>query len=182
MNEHGTNGSQSLHPGPDDAGDPGSPAFPEAEEYGNRVLYRERLNPAWWMWLLYAGFGLSVLLALSPISLWLGALGLVLAIGITATVAYTRAAQIVVTEEELQVGRARIERRFVGEVEPFTEAGEIRRVRGPELDARAFMSFSASVGPICRIEITDPVDPTPYWLTSTRRPQQLADVLTGASS
>lgn len=144
------------------------------------VLYRERLNPAWWMWLLFVGFGLSVLIALAPIATWLGILGAVMAVSVCAAVAYTRAAQILVTPEDLQVGRARIERRFVGEVEAFTQADEIRSVRGPQLDARAYMNFAASVGPICRIEITDPVDPTPYWLASTRHPQQLADILNGA--
>lgn len=143
----------------------------------NTVLYHERLNPAWWMWLLFLGFGLSVLIALAPIAMWLGILGAALAVAICAVVAYTRATSIVVTNQDLQVGRARIERRFVGLVEPFTDAQEIRQVRGPQLDARAYMNFSASVGPICRIEITDPVDPTPYWLASTRRPQDLAEVL-----
>lgn len=145
----------------------------------NTVLYHERLNPAWWMWLLFLGFGLSVLIALAPIAMWLGIVGAVLAVAMCAVVAYTRATAIVVTDQDLQVGRARIERRFVGLVEPFTDPQEIRQVRGPQLDARAYMNFSASVGPICRVEITDPVDPTPYWLASTRRPHQLAEVLNG---
>ncbi|MDO5619364.1 DUF3093 domain-containing protein [Kocuria sp.] len=150
---------------------------PELDATNHAVVYRERLNPAWWMWLLFVGFALSVLIALAPIAMWLGVTGAVLAVVICAAVAYTRATEIVVTDQDLQVGRARIERRFVGLVEPFTDAQEIRQVRGPQLDARAYMNFSASVGPICRIEITDPVDPTPYWLASTRRPHELADIL-----
>ena len=30
-----------------------------------------------------------------------------------------------------------------------------------------------------KIDITDPSDPTPYWLTSTRRPEELVAALTG---
>lgn len=146
-------------------------------EVQNTVLYQERLNPAWWMWLLFIGFGLTVLIALYPIAPWLGVLGAVLAVVTTAGIAYSRAPRIVVTAEELQVGRARIERRYVGTVESFTNPDEVRAVRGPQLDARAYMNFSASVGPICRIEIVDPVDPTPYWLTSTRHPRALAEAL-----
>jgi hypothetical protein len=32
---------------------------------------------------------------------------------------------------------------------------------------------------VVRIEITDPSDSTPYWLTSTRRPDELVAALTG---
>lgn len=84
--------------------------------------------------------------------------------------------RIVITEETLQVGRARIERRFVGGAEAF-RGSAVQRVRGPELDARAYMNFRVSVGPVVRIQITDPVDPTPYWLTSTRHPERIVEVL-----
>lgn len=142
------------------------------------VLYREKLDPAWWMWLLFLGLGVTVLISLAPIAIWLGIAAGALAIVIAAVVAYSRASRIVVTSEALQVGRARIERRFVGQVEAFTNSEDVRRVRGPELDARSFMNFSGSASGMCRIEIIDPVDPTPYWLTSTRRPHELAEALT----
>lgn len=173
MTSPGSPDSPDIHPGSPDS---------SAHQEHNAVLYQERLHPAWWMWLLFIGFGLSVLIALAPIATWLGIVGAVLAVVISAAVAYARARQIVVTTHDLQVGRARIERRFVGEVEAFSDAEQIRRVRGPELDGRAYMSFAASVGPICRIEITDPVDPTPYWLASTRHPQRLAEVLTAGTA
>lgn len=142
------------------------------------VLYREKLDPAWWMWLLFLGLGATVLISLAPIAIWLGITAGALAVVVAAVIAYTRASRIVVTGEALQVGRARIERRFVGQVEAFTDSEDVRRVRGPELDARSFMNFSGSASGMCRIEIIDPVDPTPYWLTSTRRPHELAEALT----
>lgn len=142
------------------------------------VLYQEKLDPAWWMWLLFLGLGVTVLISLAPIALWLGIVAGAAALGAAAVIAYSRASRIVVTGEALQVGRARIERRFVGTVEAFTDSEDVRRVRGPELDARSFMNFSGSASGMCRIEITDPVDPTPYWLTSTRRPHELAEALT----
>lgn len=142
------------------------------------VLYQEKLDPAWWMWLLFLGLGVTVLISLAPIALWLGIVAGAAALAAAAVIAYSRASRIVVTGEALQVGRARIERRFVGTVEAFTDSEDVRRVRGPELDARSFMNFSGSASGMCRIEITDPVDPTPYWLTSTRRPHELAEALT----
>ena len=84
--------------------------------------------------------------------------------------------RIVVTSQDVRVGRAYIERRFVGEAHPLrVEAA--RRARGPELDGRAFMNFRISITDMCLIEITDPVAPTPYWLTATRHPDALADAV-----
>ncbi|MBN6754302.1 DUF3093 domain-containing protein [Kocuria palustris] len=137
------------------------------------------MNPAWWMWLLFLGLAGSVVIALAPIATWLGILGGVIALILAPVIVYSRASSIVVTEDLLRVGRASIERRFVGEVEAFTDPDDVRRVRGPELDARAYMNFSASASGMCRIEIIDPVDPTPYWLTATRHPHELAQALVG---
>ena len=131
------------------------------------------------MWLLFLGLAGSVVIALAPIATWLGILGGVIALILAPVIVYSRASSIVVTEDLLRVGRASIERRFVGEVEAFTDPDDVRRVRGPELDARAYMNFSASASGMCRIEIIDPVDPTPYWLTATRHPHELAQALVG---
>ena len=140
------------------------------------VLYEERLSAAWWMWLLVLFAGLVGLIALAPINMWVGAaVGAVVAGG-TAVALIVSSTGIVITGESLQVGRARIERRFVGEAEAF-RGSAVQRVRGPELDARAYMNFRVSVGPVVRIQITDPVDPTPYWLTSTRHPERIVEVL-----
>ena len=104
-----------------------------------------------------------------------GLVGAVVAGG-TAVALIVSSTGIVITGESLQVGRARIERRFVGEAEAF-RGSAVQRVRGPELDARAYMNFRVSVGPVVRIQITDPVDPTPYWLTSTRHPERIVEIL-----
>lgn len=143
------------------------------------VLYEEKLTPAWWMWLLVLFAGTVALIALAPIDPGVAVVAALLAAGGAAAALVTSSSSIVITGESLQVGRARIERRFVGEAEAF-RGDEVRRVRGPELDGRAYMNFRASVGPVVRIRITDPVDPTPYWLTSTRHPERIVEVLSTA--
>ena len=149
---------------------------PPAKVDPKTVLYEERLSAAWWMWLLVLFAGLVGLIALAPINMWVGAaVGTVVAGG-TAVALIASSTGIVITGESLQVGRARIERRFVGEAEAF-RGSAVQRVRGPELDARAYMNFRVSVGPVVRIQIIDPVDPTPYWLTSTRHPERMVEVL-----
>ncbi len=164
--------SSSASPSDDPRAARPSPAgAPEA-----RVLYEEKLTAAWWMWLLVLFTGLVALVSLAPINLWVAGLAALVVAGGTAAAMVASTSSIVITDEFLQVGRARIERRFVGAAEAF-RGDEVRRVRGPELDGRAFMNFRASVGPVVRIRITDPVDPTPYWLTSTRHPERIVEVL-----
>jgi hypothetical protein len=83
---------------------------------------------------------------------------------------------IVVTDDSLTVGRASIERRFVGAVEAF-RGPEATAERGTRLNALAYLCIRGWIDPVVRIEINDPSDPTPYWLTSTRRPEELVAAL-----
>ncbi|MFI7482685.1 DUF3093 domain-containing protein [Kocuria sp. M1R5S2] len=149
-----------------------------AGQPGSELLYEEKLTAAWWMWLLVLFAGLVALVALAPIDTGAAVAAAVVVAGGTAVLLVVSSTSIVITDEFLQVGRARIERRFVGEAEAF-RGDDVRRVRGPELDGRAFMNFRTSVGPVVRIRITDPVDPTPYWLTSTRHPERIVEILSG---
>ncbi|RKQ37119.1 DUF3093 domain-containing protein [Kocuria tytonis] len=125
------------------------------------------------MWLIVAFVGGTGFVAVAPISIAVGvivAAVLVVAIGLVLTLGAPR---IVLTNEDLRVGRAYIERRYVGEAVAIRGA-DARAARGPDLDGRAFMNFRVSVPELCRISIVDPVDPTPYWLTATRHPDELA--------
>ena len=49
--------------------------------------------------------------------------------------------------------------------------------RGQRLDARAWLVIRGWVSPVVKIPVTDPVDPAPYWLVSTRRPALLVDAI-----
>ena len=83
-----------------------------------------------------------------------------------------------VTPESLQVGRAHIERRYVGRAEAFR--GDAARIAaGPAADGRAYMCFRPWVSPVVRIRIDDPADPTPYWLANARHPEDLVRALGG---
>jgi hypothetical protein len=82
-------------------------------------------------------------------------------------------ARVQVVDGELRVGRARIEARHLGRVEAL-DAEQTRRVAGREADARAFLLLRPYLARAVKVEITDPADPAPYWLVSTRHPDQLA--------
>jgi len=135
-------------------------------------LYRERVLPS------ALTFGLAPLLGafVYAIALPLDAtVGLWLAIFSTLILAsclYFLAPVIVATESEFRVGSATIERKFLAAIHEVLPE-EIFAERGHKLDSRAFTSFQSSVHSALKIEISDPADPTPYWLFSTRRPEEL---------
>ncbi len=142
--------------------------------------YRERLWPAPWLYLATALVIPASLLVFLPIDLGVGIAVAVALYAGCVVLLLVASPSITVTSDELLAGRARIPLALVGQVAQFA-GDEARAERGPRLDARAWLLIRGWIDPVVRIEITDPDDPTPYWLVSTRRPAQLAAAL-GSSS
>ena len=149
---------------------------PADQSPAQTVLYSERLLPAVWIWLVTAGIAGTFLLAFVPISIEVGIVVAVVAALILSVALLISTPVIRVTADTLQVGRAQIERRWIGDVEAF-HGDAATQQRGPALNATAFMCFRGWISPVVKIEITDPADRTPYWLTSTRHPEKLVDAL-----
>lgn len=125
------------------------------------------------------GLSAASILIFVPISLTTGfiAFGVVL-VGLTAALVASTPT-IAVTSESLQVGRAHIERQYVGEVSIFSGDAATEQ-RGIKLNGLAYMCIRGWIKPVVKIEITDPADRTPYWLTSSRHPEYLQAALRGA--
>lgn len=85
-------------------------------------------------------------------------------------------ARVMVADGELRVGRARIEGHHLGRVDSL-DAEQTRRVAGVEADARAFLLLRPYLSRAVRVEVTDPADPAPYWLVSSRDPDALAEAV-----
>ncbi|MDX2024996.1 DUF3093 domain-containing protein, partial [Microcella sp.] len=135
--------------------------------------YRERLWPAPWIGLIAALAIPASLLTFAPISAVVGAtVGIVLALGVVG-VAIASAPLITVGDGMLRAGSARIPLSHVGGTE-VARGDDARLARGQRLDARAFLVLRPDIPAVLRVAVTDPDDPTPYWLLSTRRPEELA--------
>nr|WP_026448884.1 DUF3093 domain-containing protein [Actinopolyspora mortivallis] len=144
-----------------------------------RPRYRERVRAAWWSWPL--PLVAAVLLAAEVhmgypgIRAWLPYVVLVpLAVGLVLWMSRLR---ILVTDEEFVVGSARLPLRVIADVEVIPRERK-QRALGPELDPAAFLVHRPWAPTMVRIWLDDPEDPTPYWVVSTRRPEQLARALT----
>jgi hypothetical protein len=143
------------------------------------TIYRERLWPAPWLFISTALVIPASLLVFLPINPWVGV--------VTAAVLYLGCAGLLlaaspvieITGTQFHAGRARLPIAIVGAVECF-HGEEARLERGQRLDARAWLLIRGWVDPVVRIGLVDPLDPAPYWLVSTRRPEQVAAAIEAA--
>lgn len=141
-------------------------------EYAERLFVPLR----WWVQatMLVATFWLALVVAVPAIA----------AFGITAAIAALVAAGFLrygsmpvrVADGELRAGRAHLPLAYVGEVTPLDKE-ETRLLAGRDANAHAYLAMRPYVKRAVRVEVTDPADPAPYWLVSTRRPKQLAAAL-----
>ncbi len=131
------------------AGDTGS-----ASGTPGAVIYQERLWPNFWIWLIAAGTAGAVIFVLAPISLTTGYIAAAVAAIILVVLLIVSAPRITVTEKTLQVGRAQIERKFIGHVQAFT-GEDATAQRGTELNGTAYICFRGRNQPVVKIEIND---------------------------
>ena len=119
------------------------------------------------------------LLVFLPIGVEVGIIGSIALLAIGLGFLWATTPTVEVTDAALRAGRATLPMQFVGTAVAIT--GEDATVaRGRELDARAWLLLRGWVKDVVRVENTDPNDPAPYWLISTRRPAELVDALTQA--
>jgi Protein of unknown function (DUF3093) len=140
------------------------------------VGYRERLVPgpgtiAACLLLLPA-----VLLVLLPFSRVGGVTAAVLLTAATIAGLAAGAPVVAIEDGMLRAGRARIDVRLTGPAEAL-HGDDARTARGTGLDARAWTVLRAWVDGVVRVPLQDPADPAPYWLVSSRHPEELAAAL-----
>jgi hypothetical protein len=81
--------------------------------------------------------------------------------------------------ETFSARNAEIPMKFLGKAEVIERETQFEEL-GRKLDARAWLCIQASVKKLVKIEILDPNDPTPYWLVTTRRPEELVALINKA--
>jgi hypothetical protein len=145
---------------------------------GGRPVFSERLYLPWWHWLLpllAAGLlAAEVHMGYPGVRAWLP---YVITIPLTLLLLWRfSSATVVVRDGELWVGEAHLPLEFAGETQIIP--GRLKRqVLGPAFDPAAFALHRSWVAPMVWIHVTDENDPTPYWLISSRRPEELVAAL-----
>jgi hypothetical protein len=139
------------------------------------TLFRERLYAAPWLFVACALIMPATLAVFWPINVTVGIVLAIVLYGLIVAALVGFAPVLEVTETHFKAGRADIEREYIGEVEAFTGTAAALE-RGQRLDGRAWLLLRGSL-PIVKVPITDDADPVPYWIVSTRKPNELASVL-----
>lgn len=136
------------------------------------ALYAERIGaPLWWA-LPAAGMVASVALALA-VALGPGAA----ALGALITVALIAAGAAALSRARLEVRTDGIA--VDGVLLPMDtlrgaralSAAEAGRIRGPDYDPRGWYRIRGWVPTAVLLTLDDPLDPTPFWYVSSRRPE-----------
>lgn len=143
------------------------------------LIYRERLFPGPWIFVMSALVIPAALLVFLPINFQLGiwcAAILYVAIVILLIIGSPR---IEVTETSLVAGRATLPLANVGDATGYL-GREATAERGPLLDARAWLVIRGWISPVVKVMVDDESDPAPYWLVSTRNPSELVAALSKA--
>ncbi len=142
------------------------------------MSYSERLRvPASW-WAIGLFFGLTFVTA---VGFYVGpevavAAGLVTAAGIAAALLWYGRSQIVVDADGLHAGGALLEWSWVGEAKVLDRTATRTRL-GPGADHAAWLLVRGFVPGSVEVAVTDPADPHPYWLVSSRNPPLLAQTI-----
>lgn len=152
------------------------PGDAPSDRQRKQPVFDERLLPSFWIWLFAVGFSSAGILVFAPISLASGFIAAAVLLVIVSTLLLLSTPRITVTDTELTVGRATISREFISGAGSY-RGEDATRERGTGLNALAYLCIRGWIDPVVRIEISDPADRTPYWLASTRRPEELVKAL-----
>ncbi|GEL93778.1 DUF3093 domain-containing protein [Cellulomonas composti] len=140
-------------------------------------VFDERLWPGPGGWVAAIAFAGMLGIALVPVGALLGLVVGLVALVVVVVVLVAATPRVRVAQGELFAAEAHIPLDLL--VGPRALAPEdVRTELGPALDARAYLCQRGWVRTAVRVELDDPADPTPYWIVSTRRPDELVAALT----
>ena len=157
------------------------PPGQDVSSVAGRGEYAESLHVPLRWWAIATMFLASVLLAFLVAMPPAAALSVAaVLVGLTIVVFWSfGSARIVVADGVLHAARAHIPVDLLAEAEALGRE-DTRRVAGVDADARAFLVLRPYIAHSVRVRVTDPEDPTPYWLLSTRHPRTLAAAILAA--
>jgi hypothetical protein len=86
--------------------------------------------------------------------------------------------ELEVDENEFRAGAAHIELRYLGQVTAL-DSKAMGRLRTRDADPASHLIFRFWQSTGVKVEINDPRDQTPYWLITSKRNKELAEILNG---
>ncbi len=142
-----------------------------------RALFTEVVRPPFWLlafiFFLLGSFALSMWAAFDDLA---GTITLVIGVVLLALIGRAMRMRIVLSEMELRIGHAHIDRAYLGEIFELS-IDEMRLTRGRNADPAAFLAIRFWEPHGLKIMVKDSRDPTPYWLISSKKTKGLVEAL-----
>lgn len=139
--------------------------------------YKEVIHPPLWLIAFVYFLFLSLVL-----SIWaaLGNTPAIITFGISTAwlvdLYFRTTLKIEVSESELRVGAARIDRQYIGETVALTSS-EVKLLRTRDADPTAYLAIRFWTSKAVKMQVSDSKDSTPYWLITSKNPKALAAAL-----
>jgi hypothetical protein len=142
-----------------------------------RMVFREVIRPPLWVlgfiYFMFLSLVIAIWAALDNRSALISCIAATL--GIIA-IAIRWRTQITVDENELRVGRAHIELKYLKEASALSSE-DMRRMRTRDADPAAFLALAFWIPTGVKITLNDDRDSVPYWLISVRKSEELTNTL-----
>jgi len=140
------------------------------------LLYRERVLPSMMFFIVMLTLPISLFLVALPFSEVASIVLAITSIPVVLVLSWIASPKIELTQEQFMVGNVLIDKSLLGRAEVITSSNTFQE-RGVLLDSRAFTRFQIGIKELVKIEINDELDPTPYWLLSSRNAEVLAGLI-----
>jgi hypothetical protein len=142
-----------------------------------KPVFREVIRPPLWLiaflyFMLYS-MVLAIWAAFND-AIALNAFAIATVLGLL--IVYLARSTITVDGEELRVGKAHIPLQFLGASE-IVGKKDFGRARTRDADPAAYLALTFWISEGVKVEVLDERDPTPYWLISTRKGEELLAAL-----
>jgi hypothetical protein len=130
------------------------------------------------IWFLYALMCASIYLAIwAPLGVIPALVAAVLSGGGLIIISQKMQTTIYIKNNFLYANRAKIDLKFVKKATALAK-DEFKDLNGAGADPAAFLATNFWTNTGVKVELKDKNDPTPYWLISTKRAEELAKKLT----
>ena len=141
------------------------------------MQFREVIRPPLWLlafiYFMFLSLVIAFWAALGNQSALLSFIALTL---LLIFIAVKSKSEILVADGQLMAGGAHIDLKYLGEVKSLNR-DEMRLLRTRDADPAAFLAIKFWISTGVKITLNDQRDPTPYWLVSCRKMEELKNTL-----
>jgi hypothetical protein len=141
------------------------------------MQFREVIRPPLWLlafiYFMFLSLVIAFWAALGNQSALISFISLTL---LLLLIAVKSKSELLVTGGELIAGGAHIDLKYLGEVKSLNR-DEMRLLRTRDADPAAFLAIKFWVSTGVKITLNDQRDPTPYWLVSCKKMEELKNTL-----